>query len=141
MKDSTKETLTTFALVLAVGLMCGGLGIIGGIAIGENKSAERLLSIEKRLDLHDRIDSVLVASINAFYKYVGVTGKMGSVEQDTIGWETIYGERREPTLDHDPVDPPVGLEAIIERSVYQKIERPGEWEWNPEAKKWEKTEE
>lgn len=137
MKDSTKGTLKVFALVIAVGLMCGGLGIIGGIAIGKNRAAERFLSIEKRLDLHDRIDSVLVASINAFYEYVGVKGKMGSVEQDTIGWETVYDKRSESTLDHDPIPPPAGFEAWIKRSVYWHLKKPRV----ADTVKWEKTEE
>jgi len=123
MKDSTKGTLTVFALVIAVGLLCGGLGIIGGIAIGENKSVERLLSIERRLDLHDRIHLVLVGHINTFYEYVGVEGKIGSVEQDTIGWETVYGERSESILNHNPIPLPAGFGAIIERSVYWHLKK------------------
>jgi len=119
MTDSTKETLTTSALVIVIGLMCGGLGIIGGIAIGENRSVERFLSIEKRLDLHGRIDSVLVASINAFYEYVGVEWEIRSVKQDTV--TTLPGP---VILNHNPIPPPAGFEAQIKRSVYQNLKKP-----------------
>ena len=131
MKDSTKGTLTVFALVLGVGLMCGIFGFVAGIERGKNKSVERLLSIEKRLDLHDRIDSVLAASVNAFYEYVGVKGKIGSVKQDTA--QAVKGDYVDstsidllwpPLMGSDPIPPPAGFEAIIERSVFQNLIKP-----------------
>lgn len=131
MKESTKETLKVFALVFGVGLICGLFGILGGIAIGENRSVERLLSIEKRLDLHDRIHLALVGHINTFYEYVGVKGKMGRVKQDTA-----TALPRPAIMDHDPIPPPAGFEAIIERSIYQNLKKPRV----ADTVKWEKTE-
>jgi len=137
MKDSTKETSITFALVIAVGFMCGIFGFVAGLEKGKNESVERLLSIEKRLDSHHRIHLALVAHLNTFYEYVDVEWEIGSVEQDTIEWETIYGERSESTLDHSPIPPPAGLEAIIKRSVYQNLKKPRV----VDTVRWEKTEE
>lgn len=125
--------------------------------------------LEKNLEQNKaqgRINSLIVANINSIYEALDVEWETRPVEQDTIGWETIYGERSESTLDHDPIPPPAGFGARIERS----IRRFGwEWKrgdpienlppylrdeatkictgsvaidsvWDPETEKWEKTE-
>jgi len=50
MKESTKETLITFALVIAVGFMCGFFGFLGGMEKGRGDCVKTLMSIEERLD-------------------------------------------------------------------------------------------
>jgi len=118
-------------------LMIIGLGMLAVFMKHEinkaQKREDRFLKIESRLDSYYQIVSAFVVHINTIYDYLGVTGKIGSVERDTA--TALSGP---VVMDHDPIPPPAGFEALIERSVYQKIERPIKREWDPETKKWEK---
>lgn len=121
MRGSTKETLKVFALVIAVGLMCGFFGFMGGVERGKNEERWTSLFRQKTATVIVDVDTLLLDRWQIELMPVEVI-----MPQIKIRYKIKLGE--ENTTDT----------ALAEYQLQHN-----EWhqyKWNPETKKWEKIE-